>query len=656
MTMSNNQIHLRTSNGHYVCAEGGGGREVNATRAAAAAWETFSIEVVSTTAAGTTVHLKAANGQYVCAEGGGGQQVNANRPAAGAWETFTMQGLSGGVVHGGESVHLRTSNGHYVCAEGGGGRAVNATRAAAAAWETFTVELVGARQGQSVADYVRSLAKLPLLPPGIFADPPSSSTTTDQDGSQWTTTTTHKRETRDLGEFTALDTLSSAVFPGALVQGSSLTSSAPAAVNVARNPLNIVVTGFSPAGPGVHVSANVPNPGLGSIQQAISQLLGQAFTGATGANAFVTYSRVFSSEHLAASLGVDISWLTGSVKAAINASYDASQENYVINVTQQYYTVSAEAPSSPASYFAPSVRVEDLTPYSGQGNPLTYVASVTYGRRLVLMCNVAKQKTDINASIEVIAGKIKINSTFNFSSLVQQSRITAFVLGGAAGTSMTLIGTFLGADTGQMQALNTYLTTGANWSAQSPGAPLGYRVNYLSDNTLATAAITTDYTERDYTPLDVMIGGVTLDIHTQDDDKDDSAGINITFYFDNQVVGGANDLGWHVRWPDNTFQSFAFPFSQPVSLAAVLDAAASAPDPDPHNPRGLWMKVTEGHDNPGWRMSYDVTAHLSNGRTQRIGTGGKYVLFDADQPCVFDRMDLGATKPSNQPDGHSYVC
>ena len=38
------------------------------------------------------IHLRANNGQYVCAEGGGGREVVANRSARGAWETFELEG------------------------------------------------------------------------------------------------------------------------------------------------------------------------------------------------------------------------------------------------------------------------------------------------------------------------------------------------------------------------------------------------------------------------------------------------------------------------------------------------------------------------------------------------------------------------------------
>jgi hypothetical protein len=40
-------VHFRTFDGkHFLCAEGGGGRELNATRMAAHQWETFKLEIV----------------------------------------------------------------------------------------------------------------------------------------------------------------------------------------------------------------------------------------------------------------------------------------------------------------------------------------------------------------------------------------------------------------------------------------------------------------------------------------------------------------------------------------------------------------------------------------------------------------------------------
>ena len=120
-------ISLQAANGQYVCAEGGGGREVVANRDAIGAWETF--ELIDQ---GNGYYaLQAANGQFVCAEGGGGREVVANRDAIGAWETFKL------IDRGDGNVALQAANGQYVCAEGSGGGAVVANRNAIGPWETF---------------------------------------------------------------------------------------------------------------------------------------------------------------------------------------------------------------------------------------------------------------------------------------------------------------------------------------------------------------------------------------------------------------------------------------------------------------------------------------------------------------------------------------
>lgn len=122
-------VTLRASNGKYVVAEGGGGRELLANRDRAAQWETFKLIHLG----GTRIALRAHNGQYVSAEGGGGGPLVATRPHIRGWETFELVNVSEG------RVALRANNGQYVCAEGGGGGPVVANRDRRGDWETFTI-------------------------------------------------------------------------------------------------------------------------------------------------------------------------------------------------------------------------------------------------------------------------------------------------------------------------------------------------------------------------------------------------------------------------------------------------------------------------------------------------------------------------------------
>jgi hypothetical protein len=120
-------VALRTSNGHFVVAEDGGGRQVNADRNAAGSWETFSVVDLG----GGKVALRTASGHYLTAEHGGGREIVADRSSIGAWESFRVVGLAPG------KVALRTESGDYVTAEHGGGDVVVATRKILGSWETF---------------------------------------------------------------------------------------------------------------------------------------------------------------------------------------------------------------------------------------------------------------------------------------------------------------------------------------------------------------------------------------------------------------------------------------------------------------------------------------------------------------------------------------
>lgn len=92
---SGDQVTLRANNQQFVCAEGGGGQAVTANRDLAREWETFTIIRADATtgdiASGDQISLRASNGQFVCAEDGGGREIVANRNTVGPWETFTLE-------------------------------------------------------------------------------------------------------------------------------------------------------------------------------------------------------------------------------------------------------------------------------------------------------------------------------------------------------------------------------------------------------------------------------------------------------------------------------------------------------------------------------------------------------------------------------------
>lgn len=79
------RIALRAGSG-YLTAENGGNAEglVTANRPEIGAWEIFTVEYL----ADNRIALKSVNGLYLCAEGGGGKDVHCNRSSVGPWESW----------------------------------------------------------------------------------------------------------------------------------------------------------------------------------------------------------------------------------------------------------------------------------------------------------------------------------------------------------------------------------------------------------------------------------------------------------------------------------------------------------------------------------------------------------------------------------------
>jgi hypothetical protein len=84
---------------------------------------------------------------------------------------------------------------------------------------------------------------------------------------------------------------------------------------------------------------------------------------------------------------------------------------------------------------------------------------------------------------------VKGDVSVTYKDIISQSKITAFILGGDGGSASQTIDSY--------DALISFIKTGGNYSRQSPGAPIAYKLAYLKDNSPARMSFTTDYTVRD---------------------------------------------------------------------------------------------------------------------------------------------------------------
>lgn len=158
------KVSFRNIYGKFAVAENGGARKggtggvVNTNRDKVGVWEVFTLTDTNggELTSGDIIHLQSSDGSYLVAEGegvptgGGGPNnaVNANRPSAGAWESFRISKVNGagGVITENELISLQAYNGW----NGGGGAFVvgdynfpnaklRADRPGVGDWERFTI-------------------------------------------------------------------------------------------------------------------------------------------------------------------------------------------------------------------------------------------------------------------------------------------------------------------------------------------------------------------------------------------------------------------------------------------------------------------------------------------------------------------------------------
>ena len=335
-----------------------------------------------------------------------------------------------------------------------------------------------------IDEYIRSLPLLPADPPLVEEGPVGEPTRTGD----YQCVTQDLSETRQYDKIVAYAANSDSLWAGAIVAGDSVYSGLFTQMVLPRAPATISVSLENLAG---GKSATLEAPSLSAFRDALGEILASEVDGATPANIYSEIEQVHSEEQLALALGAEVSWLGSS--ASIAASFDFSQQHVksraIVKYTQAYYTVDLDAPGRPSDLFAPEVTLADVEALIGPENPPLYVSSITYGRMVVFTFESEYSAEELGAALEfTYSGGVDVSGdvSVTYKDIVSRSKITAFILGGSGGDAAQTIDSY--------EALIDFIKGGGNYSKDSPGAPIAYKLSYLRDNSPGRLSFTTAYT------------------------------------------------------------------------------------------------------------------------------------------------------------------
>ncbi len=283
-------------------------------------------------------------------------------------------------------------------------------------------------------------------------------------------------------EMLALDPTTDVIFPGAILKGETIPTGEYVPIVADRAPITLSASLTNITGSPV---VEITDPKLSTVREGIKTgILDQEVTGATAAKVNFSISEVYSEEHLKLAMGTNYRSAATKVSASFDFSKSTYQYKYVLKYFQVYYTIDMDPPKNPSDLFT---NVPDINAL-GSTNPV-YVATVTYGRMVIYTIESNYSKTEVDAAFKASFGSSDGSVNAEYEKVISESDIEALVIGGSGSDAAQTVN-------GPADVYN-YISNGGDYSKESPGAPLSYKLRYLKQGTpIARVVLSSEYPVR----------------------------------------------------------------------------------------------------------------------------------------------------------------
>jgi len=309
----------------------------------------------------------------------------------------------------------------------------------------------------------------------------------------WTCETKRYTASMNPDGFCMFNPLASVLWPGNLIQGESLKSGIPTSIPVTkRQPGNITLAIVSSDGEGAE---NMYYRTVEKMQHSyVTQAMNEVLSG-FGGHGYAQYNFAMDfieeSSDLAFKLSAGYSGGKAKVSAEFSLNTSDKKQRMLVTLQQSYFTMVYDDPAGLDGVFTPDITVNDLRNYTGNGNPICYISSVTYGRLYYLLYESDASKQELNAALRFSYRGITTSgdgeAELNYKKTMEKTSVRILQIGGDAegglSTAMAL----------DLEGIQKFLEKGANFSAKSPGAPISYTVKYLKNAKLVKMNNTLDY-------------------------------------------------------------------------------------------------------------------------------------------------------------------
>jgi len=276
------------------------------------------------------------------------------------------------------------------------------------------------------------------------SEPVAEDRQVDENGStesqRWICTTKTLSVLDGNGQFPLFNTNADVVYPGSLLQGKTLSNATPSPIVVERAGGTI---SYNLTNGNLSSTFSVDRVSKSSIQDAMNNIIANSGE-EVPAKFQLEIQEVQSESQLAVELGLNVSTFTTKVKSNMSFSTDQSYNRFLVKLSQEYYTMSFDLPTSLSQLFDESVTPEQLATYVQPDNPATFISSVTYGRIFYMLVESTTSSQEMEAKLNVSYGSFnnEVSGSVDVDSFQEMNNVKIKVIayGGDSAGAISLAG------------------------------------------------------------------------------------------------------------------------------------------------------------------------------------------------------------------------
>lgn len=286
------------------------------------------------------------------------------------------------------------------------------------------------------------------------------------------------------------------IWPGALIQGKSVSGGAFSVIPLPRGPGRVRLSGGFTSGTLLRDVASAEQAENVRLEMLRS-------TGATDIASSSVFEFVSAREFSEAmvKLGVAYSGTGASVEGSLRAELQNQETMVVGRFTQVFYSASFEPTALPGMadtrpyFFAANVTLPDVQAYTAGNNPPLYISEVAYGRIIFAVFKAKGSVTDVEGAVKAAYSTVKGNLEARYKQVVDSMSISIIQIG-ATGANMVNPGK-VGDTQTLKQLLTSFIEQGARFNVQTnPGLPIQITLKYVDSgqpDAVAAIQLTTEY-------------------------------------------------------------------------------------------------------------------------------------------------------------------